>query len=303
MKIRLQVDWARRCKRKRVYHSKGFLQLLGCSWSEFTARVERQFRRRGWDWSDYGSEFTIDHQLPCCAFDLGKAEQRAMCSHFSNLQVLSVEQNRRKNGSYSKVELRCFKTLWRSRYGRKCRQLRLFKEQRCECPFRASAFSRALLALQTAWPCVAAFHAQSVSPGRACLICEGSLPDATAVTHRRFSSGSYSEENSGGFMPQPACSFIGQQNYANLRGSDAFRIHEVSVLIAGPQVVNQDTAPNANPDLLLAGSILSLATSGAGSGLYYLVNAITFPFQQKVAAGILMYPVDNDFRKRHRGNG
>jgi hypothetical protein len=135
MKIRLQVDWARRCKRKRVYHSKGFLQLLGCSWSEFTARVERQFKRRGWDWSDYGSEFTIDHRLPCCAFDLRKAEQRAMCSHFSNLQVLSVEQNRRKNGSYSKVELRCFKTLWRSRYGRKCRQLRLFKEQRCECPF------------------------------------------------------------------------------------------------------------------------------------------------------------------------
>ena len=93
-------------------------------------------------------------------------------------------------------------------------------------------------------------------------------------------------------MPQPACSFLGQQNYANLRGSDAFPIHEVSVLIAGPQVVNQDTSPNANPDLLLAGSILSLATSGAGSGLYYLVNAITFPFQQKVAAGILMYPVD-----------
>ncbi len=131
----LQTDWKRRCQRKGVFHSEPFLELLGMPWEQFARRLERQFRRCGWDWSDYGSEFTIDHRLPCCAFDLGKAEQRAMCSHFSNLQVLSIEQNRRKNGSYSKVELRCFKTLWRSSYGRKCRQLRLFKEPRCERPF------------------------------------------------------------------------------------------------------------------------------------------------------------------------
>jgi hypothetical protein len=55
-----------------------------------------------------------------------------MASHWSNLQPMTVEANRAKNGNYSKVELRCFKTLWRSRYGRKCRQLRLFKEQRCD---------------------------------------------------------------------------------------------------------------------------------------------------------------------------
>src|SRR6266481_1846493 len=106
---------------------------------QFARRVERQFKRRSWDRSDYGSEFTIDHRLPCCAFDLHKVEQRAMCSHWSNLQVLSLDDNRRKNGSYSKVELCCFKTLWRSRYGRKCRQLRLFKElrqrQTVETPF------------------------------------------------------------------------------------------------------------------------------------------------------------------------
>ncbi len=103
-RVALQTDWSRRCRRKGVFHSEPFLDLLGMPWEQFARRLERQFKRRGWDWSDYGSEFTIDHRLPCCAFDLRKAEQRAMCSHWSNLQVLSVEQNRRKNGSYSKVE-------------------------------------------------------------------------------------------------------------------------------------------------------------------------------------------------------
>ena len=28
-----------------------------------------------------------------------------MCSHWSNLQVLSLDENRRKNGSYSKAKL------------------------------------------------------------------------------------------------------------------------------------------------------------------------------------------------------
>lgn len=93
-------------------------------------------------------------------------------------------------------------------------------------------------------------------------------------------------------MPYPACSRLGRQSYSNLRGSDAFPIHEVSVLLGGNQTVNQDPSPNPIPQLLLAGSVLSLATSGAGSGFYYLVNAVTFPFQQKVAAGILMYDVD-----------
>jgi hypothetical protein len=107
-------------------------------------RLERQFKRRGWDWSDYGSEFTIDHQLPCCAFDLHKAEQRAMCSHWSNLQVLSVEQNRIKNGQFSKAELNCFKTLWRIKYGKNLRQPELFKQElkKPECPFLGNVSDR-----------------------------------------------------------------------------------------------------------------------------------------------------------------
>ena len=40
------------------------------------------------------------------------AEPFLVC-HFSNLRPLSVEENRRKNGSYSKAELAMFKRLWR----------------------------------------------------------------------------------------------------------------------------------------------------------------------------------------------
>jgi hypothetical protein len=106
-------------------------------WGEFTRYLQRRFKR-GMSWDNLG-EWTVDHVLPVCAFDLAKQEQRAMVCHWSNLRPLWADENRRKNGRYSRVELRCFKTLWRSRYGRMCRQLRLFKESRqrqsVETPF------------------------------------------------------------------------------------------------------------------------------------------------------------------------
>jgi hypothetical protein len=60
-----QIHWKARCRRKRVYHSKGFLELLGMPWEEFAARLERQLKRRGWQWIDYGPKFTIDNKLQC----------------------------------------------------------------------------------------------------------------------------------------------------------------------------------------------------------------------------------------------
>jgi hypothetical protein len=133
----LQTDWKRRCQRKGVFHSEPFLELLGMPWEQFTRRLERQFKRRGWDWSDYGSEFTIHHQLPCAAFDLRKAEQRAMCCHWSNLQVLTPSANRIKNGKFDKLELRCFKNFWRANFKPRRKQLALFEDsrRRPDCPF------------------------------------------------------------------------------------------------------------------------------------------------------------------------
>ena len=58
-------------------------------WPEFSARLERQLKRRGWTFSDFGSKFWGDHRLPICAFNLKKAEERAMATHFSNLQNIA----------------------------------------------------------------------------------------------------------------------------------------------------------------------------------------------------------------------
>jgi hypothetical protein len=71
-------------------------------WPEFAARIERQLKRRGWNWSRFEKKWWVDHRLPWCAWNLAKAEERAMATHWSNLQVLPAEWNRAKNGYFSK---------------------------------------------------------------------------------------------------------------------------------------------------------------------------------------------------------
>jgi hypothetical protein len=78
---------------------------------EFAARLERQLKHRGWQSTDFGSKFWVDYRLPICAFNLKKAEERAMAMHFSNLQILPAKCNRRKNGYFSKDAPQAYKTL------------------------------------------------------------------------------------------------------------------------------------------------------------------------------------------------
>jgi hypothetical protein len=96
-------------------------------------------KRRGWKWSDFGKLFEIDHTLPFNAFRLERYEDRLMVNHFTNLRPLEVHANRVKNGNYSNVELRCYKTQWRLTFGSWLRQALLFKQSRSErkpiCPF------------------------------------------------------------------------------------------------------------------------------------------------------------------------
>jgi len=46
-------------------------------------------------WDNYG-EWHIDHETPCAAFDLTDPVQQSNCFHYSNLQPLWAEENRRK---------------------------------------------------------------------------------------------------------------------------------------------------------------------------------------------------------------
>src|SRR5260370_30400818 len=51
------------------------------------------------------------------------------------VRPLSVDENRRKNGQFSKIELKLCKTMLRLRFGPKSEQLTFADEQRCGCPF------------------------------------------------------------------------------------------------------------------------------------------------------------------------
>jgi len=53
----------------------------------------------GYTLADYGSKLQIDHILPCSAFDLTNAQQRARCFHYTNLRLVTREENLSKGKS------------------------------------------------------------------------------------------------------------------------------------------------------------------------------------------------------------
>jgi hypothetical protein len=70
--------------------------LLGCSFEEFAAYLERKFTR-SMTWENYGKVWHVDHIIPVSAFDLTDPEQVRRCFHFSNLRPLDARANLRKN--------------------------------------------------------------------------------------------------------------------------------------------------------------------------------------------------------------
>lgn len=72
------------------------LQLLGCSVEQFKAHLSARFTR-AMKWENYGSYWEIDHIEPCASFDLSQADHQRRCFHFSNMQPLTVTQNRMKH--------------------------------------------------------------------------------------------------------------------------------------------------------------------------------------------------------------
>jgi hypothetical protein len=73
------------------------LTLLGCPLPSFMLYLESKFEA-GMTWENYG-EWHIDHIMPCAIFDLTQPEHQKRCFHFSNMQPLWAQDNRRKSDS------------------------------------------------------------------------------------------------------------------------------------------------------------------------------------------------------------
>lgn len=72
------------------------LELLGCSFEFLKQYIEKQFTE-GMTWQKYlDGSIEIDHIKPCCSFDLSKHEQQKICFHYTNLQPMWSEDNRKK---------------------------------------------------------------------------------------------------------------------------------------------------------------------------------------------------------------
>ena len=74
--------------------------LVGCTTTALKRHIETQFEG-DMAWSNYGSDWQIDHVVPCNAFDLSDETQRRTCFHHSNLQPLTPAQNHAKGAEYS----------------------------------------------------------------------------------------------------------------------------------------------------------------------------------------------------------
>lgn len=73
-------------------------RLLGCDNETLINHFEAQFTSE-MSWSNYGKFWSIDHIIPCDAFDLTDPEQQKICFHYTNLQPLPIKDNRGKSNS------------------------------------------------------------------------------------------------------------------------------------------------------------------------------------------------------------
>lgn len=72
------------------------LTLVGCSIQELIKHLESKFAGE-MSWNNRGKVWEIDHKLPCASFDLTDIDQQKLCFHFTNLQPLTVHDNRSKS--------------------------------------------------------------------------------------------------------------------------------------------------------------------------------------------------------------
>jgi len=87
--------------RNRLYKAvtlkfQGIMSLVGCELNELLSYLEQQFDEN-MNWDNYGTYWEIDHIKPCDSFDLEDLNEQIKCFHYTNLQPLSITENRKKS--------------------------------------------------------------------------------------------------------------------------------------------------------------------------------------------------------------
>lgn len=99
--FRLKENYRNRvyCALKRGAKSASTMELLGCSIGHLKVWLTFYFQP-GMTWKNYGPVWHVDHIKPCAAFNLLDPAQQKECFHFTNLQPLFAEDNRKKLDKY-----------------------------------------------------------------------------------------------------------------------------------------------------------------------------------------------------------
>ncbi len=72
-------------------------KLIGCSHADLKAYLESKFLP-GMTWGNYGKNgWEVDHIIPCSSFDMTLIENQRKCFHYTNLQPLWADDNRKKS--------------------------------------------------------------------------------------------------------------------------------------------------------------------------------------------------------------
>ena len=79
---------------RKAVKTESTLELLGCDMDFFMEYIKNKFQG-GMSWDNYG-EWEVDHIKPCSAYNMLNESDRKECFHYTNLQPLWKEDNRRK---------------------------------------------------------------------------------------------------------------------------------------------------------------------------------------------------------------
>ena len=99
-KIRVTSNLRNRLYKAVTKKFQGIMSLVGCELDELLLHLEKQFDEN-MTWSNYGVYWEIDHIKPCDSFNLENLNEQIKCFHYTNLQPLTITENRKKSNKHN----------------------------------------------------------------------------------------------------------------------------------------------------------------------------------------------------------